>query len=100
MLRKKDLALILLNRYQGMTLGTPAKAERVIEAIFETIEKALINGEEVRIQEFGTFKTVMFSKRKNGGGCVSNEPFHLPERRMVRFAVSEILRNKVQGKDQ
>lgn len=100
MLRKKDLALILLDRYQGMTLGTPAKAERVIEVIFETIEKALISGEDVRIQEFGTFKTVVYAPRKVGGGWASDSLQSLPARRRVRFVASEILKNKVQGKDQ
>lgn len=93
MLRKKDLALILLDRYQGMTLGTPAKAERVIEVIFETIEKALISGEEVRIQEFGTFKTVVYAPRKVGGGWA--KPGDISERRLVRFVASEILKKKV-----
>ena len=99
MLRKKDLALILLDRYQGMTLGTPAKAERVIEVIFETIEKALISGEEVRIQEFGTFKTVVYAPRKVGGGWASDSSQFIPERRRVRFDVSEILKNKVENKN-
>ena len=94
MLRKKDLALILLDRYQGMTLGTPAKAERVIEVIFETIEKALISGEEVRIQEFGTFKTVVYAPRKVGGGWARDSSQFNPERRRGRVDVSEILKTK------
>lgn len=98
MLRKKDLALILLNRYQGMTLGTPAKAERVIEAIFKTIEKALINGEAVQIFEFGTFKTVILNPRIVGGGWASDSLQSLPARRRVRFVVSEILKAKVENK--
>ena len=99
MLRKKDLALILLDQYQGMTLGSSAKVERVIDALFETIEKALINGEEVRIQEFGTFKTVVYASRKVGGGCVSDCYQLIPERRRVRLVVSEILKNKVENKN-
>ena len=98
MLSKKDLTLILFDRYQGMTLGSPAKVECLIDAIFETIEKALINGEEVRIQEFGTFKTVVYASRKVGGGWASDRSQLIPERRRVRFVVSEILKNKVENK--
>lgn len=98
MIRTSDLALILLDRYQGLTLSSAVKADCVIDAIFDAIEDALIHGEEVRITGFGTFKTVTFARRKVGGGAVRKESAFIPERRVVRFAVSDVLKKKVSSR--
>jgi nucleoid DNA-binding protein len=64
---------------------------RCFDAIIDTIESALSEGESVTIRRFGTFK-VTEHKQRNGVNPRNQEPIIIPANKQVKFnAGSELL---------
>ena len=78
-----DLANALRNRF-GLTA---ADSYRMIDIIFDEIEQSLINGEDVKITGFGTFKILSKSARI-GRNPKTGVPALISARRVASFRPS------------
>jgi len=88
---KKDLVRKMAEK-SGMTQkGTKA----VLNSLMESIEEALVDGDEVKLSKFGTFKSVVRAPRK-GRNPQTGEEIDIPEKVVPKFKTSSILKEKVQ----
>ena len=88
-----DLANALRNRF-GLTA---ADSYRMIDIIFDEIEQSLINGEDVKITGFGTFKILSKSARI-GRNPRTGVPAVISARRVASFRPSSDFRKIVSEK--
>jgi integration host factor subunit alpha len=73
---------------------TQQKANEKIEIMLELIKRALENGEDVLISGFGKF-CVKKKRERRGRNPATGEDMILPERKVVTFQWSGILRDKI-----
>lgn len=66
----------------------------VIDALFEAIGGALVNGDEVKITSFGTFKSVKVDER-TARNPQDGSAIKVPAHNKVKFTVSTTLKNAV-----
>lgn len=64
------------------------------EAVVDAITEALINGEEVRVPTFGTFKVKSKAERQ-GYNPQNGEKITIPAYKTVHFQVSKDLKNRL-----
>ena len=81
---RMDLANALKDRF-GLTVSDSYK---MIDIIFEEIEQSLINGEDVKIAGFGTFKILSKSARI-GRNPKTGVPAVISARNVATFRASE-----------
>lgn len=74
---------------------TDKQSQEVINTIFDTISKALIQGESVKIRGFGTFKITNY-KERNGRNPKTGEKILIPAKRVIRLNVAKDLKNEIQ----
>ena len=69
--------------------GTTKKdAENVINAVIEAIVKRVASGERVTLVGFGTFEARQ-RKARTGRNPKTNQPLHIPARRVAGFRVGK-----------
>jgi DNA-binding protein HU-beta len=75
-------------------LETKRQAEAVVEAVFDTITKALSRGEEVAVSGFGTFKV---SKRaaRTGINPRTGAKVQIPAKTVPKFTAGKALKEAV-----
>ena len=88
-----DLANALKKRF-GLTA---ADSYKMVDIIFDEIEQSLINGEDVKITGFGTFKILSKSARI-GRNPKTGVPAVISARRVASFHPSTKFRKIVSGK--
>ena len=88
-----DLANSLKNRF-GLT---SVDSYKMVDIIFDEIEQSLINGEDVKISGFGTFKILSKSARI-GRNPKTGIPAVISARRVPSFRPSVEFRKTVSGK--
>lgn len=88
-----DLANTIKNRF-GLTI---ADSYKMIDIIFDEIEQSLINGEDVKITGFGTFKILSKSARV-GRNPKTGIPALISARRVASFRPSIEFKKTVSGK--
>lgn len=88
-----DLANTLKNRF-GLTANDSYK---MIDVIFDEIEQSLVNGEDVKITGFGTFKILSKSARI-GRNPKTGIPALISARRVATFHPSDEFRKTVSNK--
>lgn len=88
-----DLANALRNRF-GLTASDSYK---MIDIIFDEIEQSLINGEEVKITGFGTFKILSKSARI-GRNPKTGVPAVISARRVATFRPSANFKQTISSK--
>jgi integration host factor subunit alpha len=88
-----DLANVLRDRF-GLSATDSYK---MIDIIFDEIEQSLINGEEVKITGFGTFKILSKSARI-GRNPKTGVPAVISARRVASFRPSAEFRKTVASK--
>jgi len=71
---------------------------QVIESLLEIIKKSLESGEDVLISRFGKFYLKEKRERK-GRNPATGEDILLGSRRVVNFKCSNVLREKINGKE-
>jgi DNA-binding protein HU-beta len=71
-----------------------AKAAEVVDAVFNAIEKALKENQEVRLVGFGTFATAA-RKASTGRNPRTGEEMAIPASTSVRFKPGKALRDAV-----
>ena len=76
---------------------TQLDASELVETVLEEIQVALLNGEEVKIAEFGTF-SVRKKKERLGRNPKTLEPAVISARTVLTFRPAERLRNLVNSK--
>lgn len=87
---KKELAEIIAANCEV----TKKKAEEIINFTFNSITSALKVNEEVRISDFGTFKTTMRAER-NGVNPKTGEKIKIPSKVAAVFKPAAKLREAV-----
>jgi len=89
-MNKQDLVAVVAETAEL----SKAKAGDVVDAMFESIQKALKKKQEVRLVGFGTFST---SKRKAGKGRNprTGEEIKIPATTTVRFKAGKGLKEAV-----
>lgn len=73
---------------QGLSL---AQAQRDIEALLEIASTAFLEGKDITLKGFGTFKVVTKAARK-ARDIRTGETFMVPEKKTVKFMVSPELK--------
>ena len=86
-MQKRDLIDFLVTTYGYRTHA----AKTIIEAIFNKIKTALINGESVQLADFGTL-SVKTHAAHQGRNPRTNETIQLPESKRVHFTTGKALR--------
>lgn len=89
-MNKKDLVNIVYSK-----IAIPKKdCELVIDTLFETLEEALINNEEVMISSFGTFE-IKESKEKKIISLHSKEELIVPPKKSIKFHPSKKIKDNI-----
>lgn len=78
---KSELAGAVLSR--GAT-ESKAQAEKVVDALLETITEALKAGDKIELREFGSFRVEERAARM-GRNPRTNEPLNIPASKVVKF---------------
>ena len=75
-------------------VSTRAAAAEMIDLVFETMKARLAEGENVKLSGFGNF-TVADKATRMGRNPQTGEELEISARRVVRFKVSQVLKDKV-----
>lgn len=89
-MRKQDLVRVVAES----TGQSEAAATRAVNAVFDSIEQALANGDEVAISGFGTFKVVERSSRQ-GRNPQTGDPMTIEARKSPVFRPGTQLKRSV-----
>ena len=89
MLRKEFIELI-----SEETGETKVNIDKMISAIFKTIEDVVSKGDSVQVAEFGVFKQKIIKARR-GVNPFTKEKINIPEKKSVTFKVSAKLKAKL-----
>jgi integration host factor subunit alpha len=76
-----------------------AKSTTLIESLLEIIKKTLENGEDILVSRFGKF-CVREKRERRGRNPATGDDTTLRARRIVAFACSSVLREKINDKKQ
>lgn len=79
---------------KAAALETKVAAERVVEAVFDTIVKTLGRGEEVAITGFGTFRVVKRAARQ-GRNPKTGETIQIAASTKPKFRAGKVLKEAV-----
>jgi nucleoid DNA-binding protein len=91
-MNKSDLINIVYNK-----LSIPKKdCEAVIETLFESMEEALLNEEDIMISGFGSFEVKKTSAKKITD-LHTKEDIVLPETKQVKFRSSKKFKQKIKN---
>jgi integration host factor subunit alpha len=80
------------DRIESTKADTGDYVDEVIEAIKETVEA----GEDVKISGFGKFE-VRHKDARMGRNPKTGETVEIPERKVVRFKVSDVFKDELNG---
>lgn len=76
---------------------TKKDAGNYVEAVFETIKETLESGEDIKVSGFGKFE-VRSKGQRVGRNPRTNVEIMIPARQVLRFKVSQVLKDKLNGK--
>lgn len=83
-MNKKDLTAKVASK----TGLTNVAASRAIDAMFDSLQESLVNGEQTVIQGFGTF-SISNRAARNGVNPLTKQPITIPARKAVKFSASK-----------
>ena len=92
MLTKSALAHAVA-KDSGLTI---VKANEVIGSVLSNLEKAMADGDDVRLTGFGSFK-VKETKARTGRNPSTGQPIEVPASRRVSFSAGSNLTSAVRG---
>ena len=84
----------LVERIQSVSGFTKKESHRLVDNLFETIKKGLVNGEDVLISGFGKF-CVKDKNSRRWRNPATGEDLTIKPRKVVTFKCSGVLRNKI-----
>lgn len=76
---------------------TKKEATEYVEAVLETMKEALEAGEDIKVSGFGKFE-VRTKGERIGRNPRTNVEIVIPQRSVLRFKVSQVLKDKLNGK--
>jgi integration host factor subunit alpha len=76
---------------------TKKKSAQLVDTFLGIIKSTLENGEDILISGFGKFY-IKNKRERRGRNPQTGQDLPLPERRVVTFKCSGVLRNKINGK--
>ena len=76
---------------------TKKEASDAVEAVFETIKETLESGTDLKISGFGKFE-VRHKGERIGRNPRTGVEIMIPERKVLRFKVSQVLKDQLNGK--
>lgn len=86
----------IVEQIQDATGSTKADAERAMEAVIDSIVKALASGDKVSIAGLGIFDTKM-RKARTARNPRTGEPIEVPAMRVPKFRAAKALKEAVRG---
>lgn len=89
-MNKQDIVDVV----QGVLGGTKADADRAVEAMIDSVVKALKKGDEVSIAGLGIFSTKMRAARE-ARNPRTGESVHVPATRVPKFRAAKALKDAV-----
>ena len=75
-------------------LETKAAANRIVDAVFDTIVETMKRGEEVAVSGFGTFRVAKRAARE-GRNPKTGEKIHIPASTKPKFRAAKALKEAV-----
>lgn len=90
-MKKNELAEAVM---KAVGLETKKQAEATVEAVFDTITKALVKGDPVNIAGFGVFR-VMKRAARMGINPKTGEKIHIAAKTAPKFRASKALKEAV-----
>ena len=88
---KKEMVALFAERGEFLT---KVEAGRKLDVLLEIITETVANGEEVRLNGFGTFSRVD-KEARNGVNPSTQEKITIPAKKVVKFKVAKALADKV-----
>jgi nucleoid DNA-binding protein len=88
----KEELIKSLRANESLGLETKAQAERITNAVIEFVRQALLNGDNVRLANLGTFKVA--TSKERSGKAMGHE-YSVPERKTAKFAASTVLKKEL-----
>ena len=76
---------------------TKKEAAEYVDAVFDAMKDVLSDGEDVKISGFGKFEVRQKGERV-GRNPRTGEEIMIPERKVPRFKVSQVLKDELNGK--
>ena len=76
---------------------TKKEAAEYVDAVFDAMKEVLSDGEDVKISGFGKFEVRQKGERV-GRNPRTGEEIMIPERKVPRFKVSQVLKDELNGK--
>lgn len=98
-LNKGTLVAAMIEEFGAGEKGdfaSKAAADRIVRGVFAMISKALSEGKDVRIQDFGSFETYK-AEARNGRNPQTGEVIEIPASTRVRFSAAKALKSAVNG---
>jgi len=90
-MKKSELSEAVMSK---AGLETKRQAEAVVDAVFETITKAMSQGEDVAVTGFGTFR-VRKRAAKVGVNPRTGEKVNIPAKTVPKFSAGKALKEAV-----
>ena len=88
---------LIIDRIYNNCGCSKSKATELTDSILETIKKSLESGEDVLITGFGKF-CIREKNARRGRNPYTGEGLPLDARRVVTFRCSEVLKDRINGK--
>lgn len=76
---------------------TKKEASSYVDAVFETMKETLEGGEDIKVSGFGKFE-VRHKGERVGRNPRTGVEIMIPERKVLRFKVSQVLKDELNGK--
>ena len=87
----KDDIVYEVSKIEGMTLR---QSKEAVDVMFESIKKALVEGERLEFRGFGSF-TIVERKGKIGQDITRGKSVYIPQHKAVRFKASKVLKSLI-----
>lgn len=84
----------LINKIAKEMSISKQEAETGVNLFFQTIKEAIMNGEEIELRGFGSFR---FRQRgaRSGRNPRTGEPVQVPPKKVLYFKPSKLLKNMI-----
>ena len=82
--------------YEKLTI-TKKEANDYVEAILSTMKEELSSGEDIKVSGFGKFE-IRAKGERIGRNPRTGVEIKIPERCVLRFKVSQVLKDRLNGK--
>ena len=76
---------------------TKKEATDYVDAVFEAMKETLENGDELKVSGFGKFEVRQKGERV-GRNPRTGVEIMIPERKVLRFKISQVLKDQLNGK--